>query len=181
MSDSNTGTIDLAGYVSDLRERVLELERKVLVLGDEPPGDEGCCTVLCCDSAPGTSLTTGQSSLQCARTLEETAGVATRIVVIGFVTVTASAGGNMVWDLAATVDSQAYLFRPRFNRTVVTNDQSTLTVVNTIDTNATAPVVSLKIRNLSTVTFSITYVNMAALVYGVRDGSTACGESAGTS
>lgn len=179
--NNNTGTADIAGQVADALERIAELERKVLVLGDEPPEDPGCCTVLCCDTTPGATLTSGQSALYCATTLENTAGVATRIVVIGFVTLHAAADGQVIWDLAAAVDSQAYLYRPRFNRTLVTGDQCTLTVVNTIDTNATAPVVSLKVRNLNTVSIVVDYVNLAGLVYGVRDGSSACGQSAGTS
>lgn len=178
---NNQGVADMPAYVADLIERVIELERKVLVLGDDPPEDAGCCTVLCCDATPGATLGSGASDLYCAQTLENTAGVATRLVIVGFVTARASGAGQVIWDLAAAVDSQAYLYRPRFNRTLISGDQCTLTVVNTIDTNATAPVVSLKVRNLNTTSIIVDYVNLACLVYGVRDGSAACGESAGTS
>lgn len=180
MSNAHVGDLDLAAYVADLRARVAELERKVLVLGDDPPGDEGCCTVLCCDSTPAATLATGESALYCETPLEDTAGVATRLVVIGFVTVHAVSAGQVTWDLAAAVDGQAYLYRPRFNRALATDDEATLTVVNTIDTTATAPTVSLRVRNLNTISFVVTYVNLACLVYGVHDGSTACGQSAGT-
>lgn len=178
--NNNSGTQDMAGMLAEALERIGELERKVLALGDEPPADEGCCTVLCCDSAPAATLTTGQADFYCETPLEDTAGNATRIVVIGFVTVHATGAGNLIWDLAASVDGAAYLYRPRCNRTVLSGDQFSLTVVNTIDTSSTAPVVSLKVRNLSTVSFVVDYANVVGLVYGVRDGSAACGEAPGT-
>lgn len=176
---NNSGTPDLPAYVVDLIERVTELERRVLVLGDEPPADGGCCTVLCCNDNPGTTLTAGSSATFCAVTLEDTAGSALRLVVIGTVDVVLSdvAGGAWSFQGSAAIGGVSYLEYERFARTVgAQGDEITVPIVNVIDVNVPGPVVSLKVQNLGAPSITVARTNIAVMVYGVRDGSSACGE-----
>lgn len=176
---NNSGTQDVSQILADALERIAELERKVLVLGDDAPADEGCCTVLCCNDAPSDDLATSEEADYCGVTLEETAGSALRLVTFGIVVVRAQVGA-VAFDASVVVDSTEYLERSRHFLTMAANDEVTVPVLNTIDVSTPNPLVAIRVRNLGTPTIRVRYVNVATLVYGVRDGSTACGELAGT-
>lgn len=161
--------------------RLEELERRVRSLDDDPPDDAGgCCGVLCCDDESHTTVVTGDHLDECSVTLESSPGDATRLAFSAHVVVQAVSSGLVVFDVAALVDGQPYLSRPSWQQTLAANDVVTVPLVNTIDTNATAPVCAVRIRNLGTPSISVLGVNLRVDVYGVRDGSLACGHSAGT-
>jgi len=171
---------DTGSHLSALYERVAELERRVMAF-DTPDAEEGCCTVLCCNDQPGDALGAGEFFDYCTVTLEETAGVATRLAINGDAVVRADAAGQIIFDVAAVVSGQAYFERPIWDMTMASGGRTSLHVTNTIDTNDASPTVSIRVRNLNTVAITVIAVNLQVLVYGVRDGSVACGESAGTS
>ena len=159
----DTGTI-LSNHV----RRLEELERRVLTLGDDPPGEEGqCCGVLCCDDEAHTTQATGVSHDYCSVTLESSPGDATRLAFSAHVVVQAVSSGLVVFDVAAVVDGQAYLSRATWQQTLAANDVVTVPLVNTIDTNATAPVCAVRVRNLGTPSIQV-LANNQVDAYGIR-------------
>lgn len=178
---SNELAIPTAGDIlTNHVDRLVELERRVLTLGDEPPEEGGCCGVLCCNDNPSDTLATGESFDYCAVTLEESPGEAIRLAFNGFVVVQASSSGVVQFDVTAIVAAQAYLERATWRQTLAANDIVTVPMTNTIDTAAAAPVSALRVRNLGSPSIVVLAVNLRVDVYGIRDGSTACGEIAGT-
>ena len=172
--------VTIENILNSYARRLEELERRVLVLGDDPTDEIGCCTVLCCNDHPNFDQATGVSHTYCAVTLEESAGDALRLAIHGFVVVSAQAAGAVQFDVGASVDGTAYLERGKHRETMASGDVVTIPVLTTVDSNATGPTVSLVVRNQDVTTIRVLAVGLQVLVYGVRDGSQACGQTAGT-
>lgn len=160
--------------------RLEEIERRVLTLGDEPPEEGGCCVVLCCNDSPAEDLEVGQTGTYCSVSLEETPGDAIRLAVNATVTIQAVDAGQVLLDAAVSVNGTVYLERSDLVLTMAAGDKIPISVTNVIDVNDPDPAVAIVVRNLNTPTIRIVKLNLQVLVYGVRDGSTACGEVAGT-
>lgn len=163
--------------ISGHGDRLGEIERRVLTLGDEPPEEGGCCVVLCCNDAPADELEVGEQETYCLVDLEETPGDAIRLAVNATVTIVAVDSGQIIVDAAVAVSSTVYVERSSLILTMAAGDTIPISVTNVVDTNDATPSVGIVVRNLNTPTIRVQSINLQVLVYGVRDGSTACGET----
>lgn len=164
--------------MAELERRIENLERRALSL-TAPVTSGGCCDLFCCNSTPIDTLDIGEVGQYCSIDIDEQAGIGLRLDLDCMVVLESAGTGGVDAIVTFAVDGSVFVEEAREARGMTTSDIFTLSNTMVVDTLSSAPNVVVYVQNLNVTTINVLAVNLKVRV-GPKDGSTACGEVAGT-